>query len=61
MRQFQWILLCLGLLPVAGSASAADFVAAPLSGDNEVPANATQARGNATFNVSEDGSRSSTG
>ena len=57
MRQLRLALPCLGLLLVVGSANAADFVAAPLSGDEEVPANASKARGNATFNVSEDGTQ----
>jgi len=55
MRKHHLILPCLGLLLIAGSAFAADFVAAPLSGGEEVPANATKARGNATFDLSADG------
>jgi hypothetical protein len=57
MRKLQWVILCFGLLLLAGAAFAADFVAAPLSGGEEVPANDTKARGNATFDVSEDGSQ----
>ena len=34
---------------------AADFVAAPLSGSEEVPARDTKARGNASFELSDDG------
>ena len=55
MRKHHLILPCLGLLLIAGSAFAADFVAAPLSGGEEVPANATKARGSATFDLSDDG------
>jgi hypothetical protein len=45
------------LLLFAGSALAADFLAAPLTGGDEVPANNTKARGNAGFSVSEDRSQ----
>lgn len=55
MRLLRLLLLCTGMLLAAGTAAAADFVAAPLSGDEEVPARDTKARGNATFDVSEDG------
>ena len=57
MRKHHLILPCLGLLLIAGSAFAADFVAAPLSGGEEVPANASKARGNATFDLSADGTQ----
>jgi hypothetical protein len=57
MRQLLQIVLVLGSLVLAGTSSAADFVAAPLAGSNEVPANASQARGNATFDLSEDGTQ----
>ena len=39
----------------AFSATAASFVAAPLSGQNEVPANESKARGTALFRLSDDG------
>lgn len=55
MRKLQLLGLAIGLLMLAGSASAADFVAAPLSGGEEVPARDTNARGNATFELSADG------
>ena len=55
MRKLRWFCLSLGLLMLAGSAFAADFVAAPLSGGEEVPARDTKARGSATFDVSADG------
>ena len=57
MRMLRRISLIFAQILFAGSALAADFVAAPLSGDNEVPARATGARGNATFDVSADGSQ----
>ena len=55
MRLLRLLTLCSGLLLAAGTAVAADFVAAPLSGDQEVPVRDTKARGNATFDVSDDG------
>ena len=56
MRILRLLTLSLALLLVTGvSAYAADFVAAPLSGGEEVPARDTKARGNATFDVSDDG------
>lgn len=56
MRILRLLTLSLALLLVTGaSAYAADFIAAPLSGGEEVPARDTKARGNATFDVSDDG------
>src|SRR5262245_15198542 len=40
----------------AANATASTFVAAPLSGANEVPANDSKAHGSATFALSDDGS-----
>jgi hypothetical protein len=57
MRKLRLLIPCLGLFLLAGSALAADFLAAPLTGGDEVPANNTKARGNAGFKVSEDGSQ----
>lgn len=57
MRKLRFIVPCLGLLLLAGSAFAADFIAAPLTGGEEVPANSSKARGNATFDVSDDGTQ----
>jgi CHRD domain len=48
-------MLALGLLAVAPSAVAGDNFVATLSGDQEVPARDTQARGVATFKLREDG------
>ena len=55
MRKLQWILMCTVLVAFPMAALAADFVAAPLTGGDEVPANDTRARGNAHFEVSDDG------
>jgi hypothetical protein len=56
MRILRVLTISLALLLVTGvSAYAADFIAAPLSGGEEVPARDTKARGNATFDVSDDG------
>jgi CHRD domain-containing protein len=55
MRLLRLLSFCTGLLLSAGTAVAADFLAAPLAGKNEVPARDTKARGNATFDVSDDG------
>jgi hypothetical protein len=56
MRILRVLTISLALLLVTGvSACAADFIAAPLSGGEEVPARDTKARGNATFDVSDDG------
>jgi hypothetical protein len=49
------VMLALGLLAVAPSALAGDNFVATLSGDQEVPARDTQARGVATFKLREDG------
>ena len=49
------ILFALCVSPVA--ALAASFVAAPLSGGEEVPANLSRGRGNATFDLSADGTQ----
>ena len=57
MRMLRWVTLGFALLLFAGVAYAADFLAAPLSGGQEVPANGSKARGNATFDVSADGSQ----
>jgi hypothetical protein len=48
-------MLALGLLGLAPSALAGDNFVATLSGGQEVPARATQARGVATFKLREDG------
>ena len=55
MRKFRILVPLVGLLFVASTAFGADFVAAPLSGGEEVPPNDSKARGNATFDVSDDG------
>jgi hypothetical protein len=47
----------LGLSLSIAVAQAADFVAASLSGGNEVPPNASKGRGTATFDLSADGTR----
>jgi hypothetical protein len=49
------VMLALGLLTLAPSALAGDNFVATLSGDQEVPARDTQARGVATFKLREDG------
>ena len=56
MRRLPLLVPVIGVLFLAGSAYAADFVAAPLNGGDEVPPNASKAHGTATFTVSEDGS-----
>ena len=61
MRKFRILVPLVGLVFLAGTglltnpAFAADYVAAPLSGGEEVPPNDSKARGNATFDVSDDG------
>jgi len=55
MRKLHWFGLVLGSFALAGTAFAADFVAAPLRGSEEVPMRDTNARGNATFELSADG------
>lgn len=55
MRRLRFFGPSVGLLVLAGSAFAADFVAAPLSGGEEVPANSSRARGSAVFDLSADG------
>ena len=57
MRKLRFIIPFSGLVLLAGSALAATFVGAPLSGKEEVPARDTRARGSATFQVSPDGSQ----
>jgi hypothetical protein len=49
------VMLTLGLLALAPSAVAGDNFVATLSGDQEVPARDTQARGVATFKLRQDG------
>ncbi|HET9232726.1 MAG TPA: CHRD domain-containing protein [Candidatus Eisenbacteria bacterium] len=55
MHKFGILAPFAALLFAAGIASAADYVAAPLSGGEEVPSNDSKARGNATFDLSDDG------
>ncbi|HEU4333268.1 MAG TPA: CHRD domain-containing protein [Candidatus Eisenbacteria bacterium] len=55
MQRFRGFIVSLGLVLTAGSALADPFVAAPLSGGNEVPANESKARGIASFQLSPDG------
>lgn len=61
MRKFRILVPLVGLVFLASTgllanpAFAADYVAAPLSGGEEVPPNDSKARGNATFDVSDDG------
>ncbi len=57
MKKLLLAALALALLTLAGASFAASFVAAPLSGQNEVPANASKARGTAIFDLSADGSK----
>jgi CHRD domain len=49
------VMVALGLLALAPSALAGDNFVATLSGDQEVPARDTQARGVATFKLRQDG------
>jgi CHRD domain-containing protein len=55
MRVLRVLTLSLATLLAAVTARAAEFIAAPLSGSEEVPARETKARGNATFRLSQDG------
>ncbi len=55
MRKFIVFGLSLGLLTLAGTALAKDFKTGGLNGGEEVPARDTNARGNATFELSDDG------
>ena len=48
MRKFGILVPFAALLIMAGTAFGADYVAAPLSGGEEVPPNESKARGNAT-------------
>ncbi|HSQ60977.1 MAG TPA: CHRD domain-containing protein [Acidobacteriota bacterium] len=57
MQRFRVFAVCLGSVLLAGTAFGATFVAAPLSGGHEVPANESKARGNATFALSADGTQ----
>jgi hypothetical protein len=57
MKKPLFAALALALLTLAGTSFAASFVAAPLSGQNEVPANTSKAHGTAIFDLSDDGSR----
>src|SRR5262245_27419267 len=54
MRKLSVLVLSLALIAFAGVAYASDFLS-PLSGDEEVPARDTNARGNAIYKVSDDG------
>ena len=55
MRRLMVFGISLGLLMLAGSALAKDFKTGGLNGGEEVPARDTNARGNATFSLSDDG------
>lgn len=57
MRSLGWLLLCGLISGFPMVAVAANFVAAPLSGSSEVPANGSKAKGNATFQLSSDGTQ----
>jgi len=54
MRKLSLLVLGLALITFVGVAQASDYLS-PLSGDEEVPARATKARGNAIYKVSDDG------
>ena len=54
MRKLWLLVLSLALIAFGGVAQAADYLS-PLSGDEEVPARDTKARGNAIYTVSDDG------
>lgn len=55
MRLIRLLAVSLSLLLASGTADAADYIAVPLSGDQEIPARDTRARGNARFTLSADG------
>lgn len=55
MRKLIVFGISLGLLTLAGTALAKEFKTGGLSGGEEVPARDTNARGNATFDLSADG------
>ncbi len=55
MRKLTVIALSLGLLMLAGTAVAKDFKTGGLNGGEEVPPRDTNAHGNATFSLSDDG------
>ena len=54
MRKLPFLFLSLALIAFGGIAQASDFLS-PLSGDEEVPARDTKARGQAIYKVSDDG------
>lgn len=54
MLRLRILFVGLATIALAGVAQAASFVS-PLAGDEEVPARDTQARGNAVYDLSEDG------
>ncbi len=56
MRMLRTLTLGLAAVAVAGAAHAASFVS-PLSGGEEVPVRDTKARGNAVYDLSEDGTQ----
>ena len=55
MRKLIVFGLSIGLLTLAGTALAKDFKTGGLNGGEEVPVRDTNARGNATFELSDDG------
>ena len=55
MRKLIAFVVSIALLAVAGTALAKEFKTGGLSGAEEVPARDTNARGNATFTLSDDG------
>src|SRR5688572_6342385 len=56
MLTLRSLTLSLSAVLIAGAAHAASFVS-PLTGDEEVPARDTKARGNAVYDLSEDGTQ----